>query len=159
MPINVARIDDRLIHGQVITTWVKNYDIEQVLVINDKVANDKVQQSVLTMSAPAGLKVLVFGVQQFIEILKKTPIKKRTMLLFTNSIDVDVMVSAGFELEKLNVGGMRMQNGRHQLSRAVSVTPEEEQAFKNLINKNVIVEVQMVPKDPIVLLKSLISNS
>lgn len=159
MPINVARIDDRLIHGQVITTWVKNYDIDQVLVINDKVANDKVQQSVLTMSAPAGLKVLVFGVQQFIEILKKTPIKKRTMLLFTNSIDVDVMVSAGLELEKLNVGGMRMQNGRHQLSRAVSVTPEEEQAFKNLINKNVIVEVQMVPKDPIVLLKSLISNS
>lgn len=159
MPINVARIDDRLIHGQVITTWVKNYDIEQVLVINDKVANDKVQQSVLTMSAPAGLKVLVFGVQQFIEILKKTPIKKRTMLLFTNSIDVDVMVSAGLELEKLNVGGMRMQNGRHQLSRAVSVTPEEEQAFKNLINKNVIVEVQMVPKDPIVLIKSLISNS
>lgn len=159
MPINVARIDDRLIHGQVITTWVKNYDIEQVLVINDKVANDKVQQSVLTMSAPAGLKVLVFGVQQFIEILKKTHIKKRTMLLFTNSIDVDVMVSAGLELEKLNVGGMRMQNGRHQLSRAVSVTPEEEQAFKNLINKNVIVEVQMVPKDPIVLLKSLISNS
>ena len=35
MPINVARIDDRLIHGQVITTWVKNYDIEQVLVINN----------------------------------------------------------------------------------------------------------------------------
>ena len=159
MPINVARIDDRLIHGQVITTWVKNYDIEQVLVIKYKVSNDKVQQSVLTMSAPAGLKVLVFGVQQFIEILKKTPIKKRTMLLFTNSIDVDVMVSAGLELEKLNVGGMRMQNGRHQLSRAVSVTPEEELAFKNLINKNVIVEVQMVPKDPIVLLKSLISNS
>ena len=86
MPINVARIDDRLIHGQVITTWVKNYNIEQVLVINDKVANDKVQQSVLTMSAPPELKVLVFGVQQFIEILKKTLIKKRTMLLFTNKI-------------------------------------------------------------------------
>ena len=157
MPINVVRIDDRLIHGQVITTWVKNYNIEQVLVINDKVANDKVQQSVLTMSAPPELKVLVFGVQQFIEILKKTPIKKRTMLLFTNSIDVDALVSGGLELEKLNVGGMRMQEGRHQLSRAVSVTPEEEQAFKNLIEKNVIVEVQMVPKDPVVLLKTLIN--
>lgn len=156
MPINVARIDDRLIHGQVITTWVKNYDIEQVLVINDKVAGDKVQQSVLTMSAPAGLKVLVFGVQQFIEILKKTPIKKRTMLLFTNSIDVDVLVSGGLELEKLNVGGMRMQDGRRQLSRAVSVTPEEEQAFKNLIAKDVVVEVQMVPKDPVVLLKTIL---
>ena len=157
MPINVARIDDRLIHGQVITTWVKNYDIEQVLVINDKVAGDKVQQSVLTMSAPPGLKVLVFGVQQFIEILKKTPIKKRTMLLFTNSIDVNSLVEGGLSLEKVNVGGMRMQDGRHQLSRAVSVTPEEEQAFKNLIAKNIPVEVQMVPKDPIVDLKSLLN--
>lgn len=157
MPINVARIDDRLIHGQVITTWVKNYDIEQVLVINNKVANDKVQQSVLTMSAPPGLKVLVFGVQEFIEILKKTTIKKRTMLLFTNSIDVDALVDGGLSLEKLNVGGMRMQDGRHQLSRAVSVTPEEEQAFRSLIAKNVVVEVQMVPKDPIVDLKTLLS--
>ncbi|MCX8663345.1 PTS system mannose/fructose/N-acetylgalactosamine-transporter subunit IIB [Gilliamella sp. B2911] len=157
MPINVARIDDRLIHGQVITTWVKNYDIEQVLVINDKVADDKVQQSVLTMSAPPGLKVLIFGVQQFIEILKKTTIKKRTMLLFTNSIDVDALVDGGLSLEKLNVGGMRMQDGRHQLSRAVSVTPEEEQAFRNLIAKNVEVEIQMVPKDPIVDLKTLLS--
>lgn len=157
MPINVARIDDRLIHGQVITTWVKNYDIEQVLVINDKVADDKVQQSVLTMSAPPGLKVLIFGVQQFIEILKKTPIKKRTMLLFTNSIDVDALVDGGLSLEKLNVGGMRMQDGRHQLSRAVSVTPDEEQAFRNLIAKNVEVEIQMVPKDPIVDLKTLLS--
>lgn len=157
MPINVARIDDRLIHGQVITTWVKNYDIEQVLVINDKVAGDKVQQSVLTMSAPPGLKVLVFGVQQFIEILKKTPIKKRTMLLFTNSIDVNALVENGLSLEKVNVGGMRMQDGRHQLSRAVSVTPEEEQAFKKLIAKNIPVEVQMVPKDPIVDLQSLLN--
>ncbi|PXZ03990.1 PTS system mannose/fructose/N-acetylgalactosamine-transporter subunit IIB [Gilliamella apicola] len=157
MPINVARIDDRLIHGQVITTWVKNYDIEQVLVINNKVANDKVQQSVLTMSAPPGLKVLVFGVQEFIEILKKTTIKKRTMLLFTNSIDVDALVDGGLSLEKLNVGGMRMQDGRHQLSRAVSVTPEEEQAFRNLIAKNVVVEIQMVPKDPIIDLKTLLS--
>ena len=157
MPINVARIDDRLIHGQVITTWVKNYDIEQVLIINDKVAGDKVQQSVLTMSAPPDLKVLVFGVQQFIEILKKTPIKKRTMLLFTNSIDVNALVEGGLSLEKVNVGGMRMQDGRHQLSRAVSVTPEEEQAFKNLIAKNIPVEVQMVPKDPIVDLKSLLN--
>ena len=157
MPINVARIDDRLIHGQVITTWVKNYDIEQVLVINNKVANDKVQQSVLTMSAPPGLKVLVFGVQEFIQILKKTTIKKRTMLLFTNSIDVDALVDGGLSLEKLNVGGMRMQDCRHQLSRAVSVTPEEEQAFRNLIAKNVVVEIQMVPKDPIIDLKTLLS--
>ncbi|MGG4663338.1 PTS system mannose/fructose/N-acetylgalactosamine-transporter subunit IIB [Providencia vermicola] len=157
MPINVARIDDRLIHGQVITTWVKNFDIEQVIIVNDKVANDSVQQSVLTMAAPPDLKVVVFGVDKFIEVLKKAEIKRRTMLLFTNSVDVNKLVENGLKLEKLNVGGMRMQEGRRNLSRAVAVTPEEEQAFKSLINNNVAVEIQMVPKDPIVELKTLLS--
>lgn len=156
MPINLVRIDDRLIHGQVITTWVKNHDIEQVLIINDKVANDKIQQSVLTMSAPPELKVQVFGVQKFIEIQKKTEIKRRTMLLFTNSIDVNVLVENGVKIDRLNVGGMRMQEGRRILSRAVAVTPEEEQAFKSLIARNIPVEIQMVPKDPVVDLQTLI---
>lgn len=157
MPINVARIDDRLIHGQVITTWVKNFDIEQVIIVNDKVANDAVQQSVLTMAAPPDLKVVVFGVDKFIEVLKKAEIKRRTMLLFTNSIDVNRLVESGLKLEKLNVGGMRMQEGRRNLSRAVAVTPDEEQAFRSLINNNVTVEIQMVPKDPIVELKTLLN--
>ncbi|CAB5564013.1 PTS system mannose/fructose/N-acetylgalactosamine-transporter subunit IIB [Providencia hangzhouensis] len=157
MPINVARIDDRLIHGQVITTWVKNFDIEQVIIVNDKVANDTVQQSVLTMAAPPDLKVVVFGVDKFIEVLKKAEIKRRTMLLFTNSIDVNRLVESGLKLEKLNVGGMRMQEGRRNLSRAVAVTPDEEQAFRSLINNNVAIEIQMVPKDPIVELKTLLN--
>lgn len=156
MPINLARIDDRLIHGQVITTWVKNHDIEQILIINDKVAGDSVQQSVISMSAPPELKVQVFGVQKFIEILKKAEIKRRTMLLFTNSVDVNTLVEGGLKIDKLNVGGMRMQEGRKSLSRAVAVTPEEEQAFRSLLASNIAVEIQMVPKDPIVELKTLI---
>ncbi|HGN1704490.1 TPA: PTS system mannose/fructose/N-acetylgalactosamine-transporter subunit IIB [Providencia rettgeri] len=157
MPINVARIDDRLIHGQVITTWVKNFDIEQVIIVNDKVANDTVQQSVLTMAAPPDLKVVVFGVDKFIDVLKKTEIKRRTMLLFTNSVDVNKLVENGLKLEKLNVGGMRMQEGRRNLSRAVAVTPDEEHAFRSLINNNIAVEIQMVPKDPVVELKTLLN--
>ncbi|WP_336706867.1 MULTISPECIES: PTS system mannose/fructose/N-acetylgalactosamine-transporter subunit IIB [unclassified Cedecea] len=156
MPINLARIDDRLIHGQVITTWVKNHDIEQILIVNDKVASDSVQQSVISMSAPPELKVQIFGVQKFIDIMKKTEIKRRTMLLFTNSVDVNALVENGLDIKKLNVGGMRMHEGRKSLSRAVAVTPEEDQAFKSLIARNIAVEIQMVPKDTIVELKSLL---
>ena len=60
------------------------------------------------MAAPPDLKVVVFGVDKFIEVLKKAEIKRRTMLLFTNSIDVNRLVESGLKLEKLNVGGMRM---------------------------------------------------
>jgi PTS system mannose-specific IIB component len=62
------------------------------------------------------------------------------------------------KIDKLNVGGMRMQEGRKSLSRAVAVTPEEEQAFKSIIARNIPVEIQMVPKDPVVDLQTLIST-
>lgn len=157
MPINFARIDDRLIHGQVVTTWVKSYDIEQIIIVNDKVAEDKVQQSVLTMAAPPGIKVVAFGVSHFVEIMKKTQIKRRTMLLFSTCLDVIPLIENGLALEKLNVGGMRKNELRKSLSRAVAVTPEEEDVFKKLLAMNLKIEVQMVPKDPVVLLSSMLN--
>ena len=121
-----CRIDDRLIHGQVVTTWVNIKKIEQIIVVNDKVAEDKIHKNILNMSAP---------------------IKKRTMLLFTNSIDVDRVVELGVDIKELNIGGMRYQEGRKQLTKALSVTPEEEKAFHSLMDKGVDITIQMVPND------------
>ena len=79
--IELVRIDDRMLHGQVVSTWLKDYNIEQVLIINDKAANDPIQKSVAGLAAPKEVKVHLFGVDQFIDILKKTPIKRKTMLI------------------------------------------------------------------------------
>ena len=141
-----CRIDNRLIHGQVVTTWVNVKNIESIIVVNDKVAGDKIQKNILAMAAPAGIKVHAFGVKQFADITKKQPIKKRTMLLFTNSIDVLELVNYGVEIPGLNIGGMRYQEGRKQLTKALSVTPEEA-AFKELLEKGIDVTIQMVPND------------
>ena len=151
-----SRIDDRLIHGQVVTTWVNLYKIEQIIVLNDAVATDQTQKNILTMAAPQGIKVVAFGIEKFGEVLKKTEITRRTMLLFTNSIDVLRTVNLGVKIDQLNVGGMRFQAGREQLSKALSVTPEERQAFKELLAKGVEVTVQMVPNDEKVNLQEMI---
>lgn len=142
-----CRIDDRLIHGQVVTTWVNVKKIEQIIVVNDKVTSDPIQKNILNMAAPQGIKVHTFGVEKFADVYKNTPIKKRTMLLFANSIDVDRIVQLGVEIKELNIGGMRFQEGRRQLTKALSVTPEEEQAFRNLMEKGVGITIQMVPND------------
>lgn len=88
-----------------------------------------------------------FGVEKFADVYKTTPIKKRTMLLFTNSIDVDRVVELGVDIKELNIGGMRYQEGRKQLTKALSVTPEEEKAFHSLMDKGVDITIQMVPND------------
>ncbi len=142
-----CRIDDRLIHGQVVTTWVNVKKIEQIIVVNDKVANDKIQKNILNMAAPQGIKVHTFGVEKFADVYKTTPIKKRTMLLFTNSIDVAKLVELGVDIGELNIGGMRFQEGRKQLTKALSVTPDEEAAFRKLMDKGTKITIQMVPND------------
>ena len=157
MGVKLVRIDDRLIHGQVATTWIKNYEIEQVLIINDKAANDLIQKSVVGLAAPPGVKVMIFGVNQFINILKKSEIKKSTMLLFTTSTDVLKIVESGLvDIKEVNAGGMRFNDTRKRLTKAISVTPEEEQAFVKMMDKGIKINVQMVPKDTSVDFKTLI---
>ena len=159
MSIELVRIDYRLIHGQIATTWINDYNIEQVLIVDDNVVQDKMQQSVISMTAPANVKVKVFGVDSFIGIYKKNPIKRRTMIVLTNSIDAYRLLAGGVQIDYLNVGGMRYLDGRTKIARAVSVTPEEREAFKKIIEMGIDVRIQMIPRDEIVEMKNVIDNT
>lgn len=157
MAIELVRIDDRLIHGQIATTWINNYSIEQVLIINDQILTDKMQQSVISMTAPVNVKVKIFGVDAFIEIYKKTQIHRRTMIILTNSIDAYRLVKGGVDIKILNVGGMRFENGRVKIAKAVSVTEREREAFEQLISMGVDVQIQMVPRDELCNMKDVLA--
>lgn len=147
MSVKFCRIDDRLIHGQVVTTWVNVHKIEQIIILNAAVEQDKIQSNVLKMSAPANIKLHIFSPEKFLEIIKKNPITRNTMLLFSSPFDVEKLVDAGYEIPKLNVGGMRGNADRSQITKAVFLTPEERRVFKKLITKGIDVEIQMVPSE------------
>ena len=159
MAIELVRIDDRLIHGQIATTWINDFNIEQVLIINDDVVKDSMQQSVIAMTAPANVKVKVCGVDSFVNIYKKNPIKRRTMIILTNSIDAYKLAKGGVKFPYLNVGGMRFVNGRTKIARAVSVTPEERQAFKDILKLGINIKIQMIPRDEVVNMEDVIDKN
>ncbi len=141
MGLALVNIDDRLIHGQVATTWIRDFNIESAIIVNDAVANDPVQKSIAGLAVP-GIKVSIFGVDQFIEILKKTELKKVTMVLFTNPMDALKLKQNGLDFTYLNVSGMRFNENRKRLHKNMSVTLEEKEAFEKLINDGKI-EVYM----------------
>ncbi len=147
MGIKFARIDDRLIHGQVTTTWIKNYEIEQVIILNDEIANDQIQCSVMQLAAPAGVKVHLFQIDKFIDIYKKTLINKSTMLIFTNPFDVLRTIEGGVKIPFINLGGMKYKSGKTQLTKAVSLDEEDKKEFREIKRKGVEVIIQMVPSD------------
>ncbi|MCI1285394.1 PTS system mannose/fructose/N-acetylgalactosamine-transporter subunit IIB [Companilactobacillus formosensis] len=149
MAIKFVRIDDRLVHGQVVTTWVKKNDIEQIIIVNDKVMENKVQQSVLKMTAPSGVKIVIFGVEKFIRVYKKNPIKRTTMLIFTNPKDVFECVDNGVEIPYLNVGQMGANEEREKVTAGVALDDEDRKYFRKILDDNVDVQIQMVPNDSI----------
>lgn len=156
--IEFVRIDDRLIHGQVASAWMKSYSIEQAIIVSDELAGDPMQLTILEIAAPDGVKVHLFGVKQFAEINKGSPIKRRTMVIFTNPMDVLTCAENGLDIDKLNVGGMRFREGKQKLTKAVSVTEYELAAFQKLVDRGMDVYIQMVPNDKIVKMEQFLNK-
>jgi len=156
MNVKFCRIDDRLIHGQVVTTWVNVHKIEQIIILNEDVEKDKIQTNVLKMSAPSNIKLHIFSPEKFMKIMETNPIKRSTMLLFSSVFDVETIVDLGFPLERLNIGGMRLNGDRERLTKAVALSPKEKEVFKKLMDKGIDVEIQMVPSDSVEKLKGVI---
>lgn len=146
MALKLVDIDDRLIHGQVATTWIPDYGIESAIIVSDAVANDPVQKSVAGLAAP-NIKVTVFGVEKFIDVLKKTQLKKAAMVLFTNPIDALTLKKNGLDYNYLNVSGMRFNDQRTRLHKNMSVTKEEKEAFEELIGMGVECWMQTTTRD------------
>lgn len=146
MSVELINIDDRLIHGQVATTWVKDYGIESIIIVSDAVAKDPVQKSIVGLAVP-NIKVSVFGVHKFLEVIKNTTIKKVTMVLFANPDDALTCFKNGFPIEYLNVSGMRFNEKRKRVHRNMSITSEEKEAFETLIDAGVEVWMQTTTRD------------
>jgi PTS system mannose-specific IIB component len=147
MAVAFARIDDRLLHGQVVTTWISRYSIEQVIIVSDNVAQDTTRQSILKISAPAGLRLVFFDTDKFIKVYNKTEIKRTTMLLFTNPEEVLRCINGGVKIPFLNVGNMSKKDDNEKITVGVAVTEEDRQAFKAILDTGVEVMIQQVPAD------------
>lgn len=149
MSIKMIRIDDRLIHGQVAAVWTKQCNIEQIIIVNDEVAENKLQQSVQQMAAPVNVKVSIFSVDEFIKIIKnKVSIKRQTMVLYTNPMDVLRCFDEGGKiLDKIIIGGMRSKSERKMINKSVFVSEDEDLAIKKLINEGIEVVIHAVPTD------------
>ena len=157
MALKLVDIDDRLIHGQVATTWIPDYGIESAIIVSDKVANDPVQKSVAGLAVP-NIKVSVFGVENFIDVLKKTQLKKATMVLVTNPIDALTLKKNGLDFNYLNVSGMRFNDERTRLHKNMSVTKEEKEAFEELIGMGVECWMQTTTRDTKEAVADLLKN-
>jgi mannose/fructose/N-acetylgalactosamine-specific phosphotransferase system component IIB len=145
----LARVDDRLIHGQVVVGWARHTQADCIIVANDAVAADPMQRTLLPMAVPQGIEVAIYRVREAAERLSSgAHAARRAILLFSSPADALAFSKAGGSLSELNVGGIRFAPGKEQLRKSVSMGTEDKDALTELYHTGVSVYLQMVPADP-----------
>ncbi len=159
MNIGLARIDDRLIHGQVATRWTKETNVTRIIVVSDEVAADTVRKTLLTQVAPPGVTAHVVDVAKMIRVWNNPKYAgDRVMLLFTNPTDVERVVEGGVDIKSVNIGGMAFRQGKTQVNNAISVDEKDIEAFKKLNERGIELEARKVSTDQKLKMMDLIAK-
>ncbi|MFT8318619.1 MAG: mannose/fructose/sorbose PTS transporter subunit IIB [Sporolactobacillus sp.] len=159
MKINFARIDDRLIHGQVATVWAKKANAKRIIICSDEVAGDQVRKSLLKQAAPPGIKVNICDIEKASKVYFNPFYEDETVFfLFTCPDDVLRLVKKDVPIQTINIGGMAFREGKKQITKAVSVGKDDIAAFKELNARGVKLDLRVVDSDPAVDLMKKLEN-
>lgn len=146
--IVLARIDDRLIHGQVVTAWVKQTNANRIVIADDPLTKDTFMQRLLKAAAPPGISVDILTTADAINLLKEPPAPGENIILLVKVPEViEAIINGGVELNKVILGGMGAKEGRKRFNRNVSASPEEVECFKRIMGKGITIHYQLVPSD------------
>jgi PTS system mannose-specific IIB component/fructoselysine and glucoselysine-specific PTS system IIB component len=144
MAVELMRIDDRLIHGQVVVGWGQPLDIEFIVLVDDAVATSDWEQELYRMGVPPHMDVYFVSVADALPLIPKLQKDERPGILLTPDVTtMHQLVKAGV-IEAVNVGGIHHRPGRDQKLRYVFLTPPEA-AELEAMGKTVRVFAQDLP--------------
>ncbi len=148
MPILLTRIDDRLIHGQVVVGWAQALKSNHIVVIDDDIAINEMQKFLFRMATPTDIKLSILTIKEAAEIIKKRGFDEDlTILLLKSPENAYKLIKAGGKVSEINIGGMHFGEGKTQIFDAVFVDEKDMEYIKLIKNEGVAMEVRMVPTD------------
>lgn len=144
----LARIDSRLLHGQVATAWTKAVNPDRIIVVSDAVAKDKLRKSLIEQAAPPGVKANVVPISKMIEVAKDPRFgASKVMLLFENPEDALRTIEGGADIKEINMGSLAHSTGKVVVNNAIALGKEDVDALEKLKSKGVTFDVRKVPAD------------
>lgn len=147
MTISFIRIDDRIIHGQVVTRWARERKCDGILAVDDKTANDKILSMVVKNAAPPGIKAGIYTVEDAVSILESaTKSKKHYFLIVKTPVTLQSLIEKGLSFKnEINVGPLSNRPDTVTVGANASVTKEEILAFESLHQAGYEIQFQLVP--------------
>ncbi|MFL5612372.1 MAG: PTS system mannose/fructose/N-acetylgalactosamine-transporter subunit IIB [Gemmatimonadaceae bacterium] len=145
MTLVLNRIDDRLIHGQVVVGWGQPLDIRFIVLVDDSVAASDWEQELYRMGAPPEMEVYFLSVDAALADLPQYRADARHGMLLTADIETMRRLVDGGGITTINLGGIHHRTGRTQRLRYVFLNEDEESALRELAARGVAVTAQDVP--------------
>ena len=144
----LARIDSRLLHGQVATAWTKTTGPNRIIVVSDAVAHNDLRKSMIREAAPPGVKANVVPIQKMIQVAKDPRFgNTRALILFETPQDALEAIRGGTDIKELNVGSMAHSEGKVVVNKAISMDADDIRTFEELKKLGVSFDVRKVPSD------------
>lgn len=156
MSIKLFRIDDRLVHGQVMTAWSKVTSAQRIIILDNEVIKDDFVCLVMKQAVPKNIKLEIYNVEDGIKRLKELQDDLSTIVLMKFPSVALQIVKENVEIPSLNVGGMGMNPGRKKVYKNISATQEELDQLKELESFGTMVEFRILPEDKMVSLDSIL---
>ncbi len=144
--IVLTRIDDRLLHGQVVVSWIPYLQADEVVIVDDEYAGDEFMSLLIKNAAPDNVRVHIFTAEKAAAYLKKEDEGARILLLVRNVVYLKTLTEVGVKLNKINIGNSGGGAGREKYYNTVHFSHEELSIMRD-IALNTEVEIRMLPKD------------
>jgi D-glucosaminate PTS system EIIB component len=159
MSFRLVRIDDRLIHGQVVAGWLRALGAKRIVIVDDATARDDFLREVLTLAAPQGVPVEVLGLADgAARCLELASTPEPVIVLARSPRTIVGLRQAGVPIEVVDLGGMGAGPGRRRLHKTISVSPDDLASLRELEEMGTRVEIQIVADDRPIPFRSLDSN-
>ncbi len=148
MSVELLRIDDRLVHGQVVEGWVKALRINHIVVASDSVDCDETQKALYFLAVPHGVQLSCLSIAEAANAWKSNRWKQDVALVLVSTPKEALdLLNSGAPIKSVNLGGLHYRAGRVQVLKGISLDDQDVAALKSLASKKVVLEARPLPLD------------
>ena len=148
--ILLLRVDHRLLHGQVVFSWVQNLKADCILIANDSVATDELRKSTLKLAKPQEIKLVIKNINDAIDSINSGITDKYKLLIIVESIeDAYKITKETKQIKQINLGGIKPRENSKNISKTINLLENEELMLKDLIKNGIEIEIRQLATDNI----------
>ncbi|MGX4593500.1 PTS sugar transporter subunit IIB [Leuconostoc sp. JNUCC 76] len=148
MSVILARVDQRLIHGIVVTQWAAYTKAKRLMVVDDEVSQDETMKAGMKLSKPAGTSMSIINTETAINNFKMGKYDNHTVFLLVKEPETLVkLIENGVKIPKVNLGIIFNQSGKKQFTKMVAMDEQEQADVKKIQSLNVPVTFHYVPNE------------